>query len=196
MKIPFLRIQVITCALFIFSVDAAADSIANFVPLTYEANSTDVSPVNSPSTCTINITAVSDGRTNKESIGTEFKPIFSGDATPLMNAGLDQLKAFGFNVQRNAAPAADAINLDFQLFRAYTWHGEMRINGAIAANIGITPIGGMRVVQKLRASGSKTNMWSASSEYVTALNYAFNNMLNNLAVVLHKTCDQKSKLNQ
>jgi hypothetical protein len=38
----------------------------------------------------------------------------------------------------SAEPTANAINLDVRLIRAYTWFGNMRINGMVAIDIDMT----------------------------------------------------------
>jgi uncharacterized lipoprotein YajG len=82
---------------------------------------------------------------------------------------------------------ANALNLDVRLIRAYSWLGPMRINGMVAIDVLVASPDGAKV-RKFRASGSKTNMMSANSEHVTALNQALNHMVNQMAVALASEC--------
>lgn len=162
----------------------------DITPLTYDSSVSDISPVKLTGTCTVNITNISDGRFSKESIGAEF-PIESSPSEPWVGSGLERLKEYGFTVQRSAAPTANAINLNVRLIRAYTWFGNMRINGMVALDVDMNVP--EQPAMKFRSTGSKTNMWNAKSEHVTALNYAFNHTMHKLALALQTQCSQ-SKL--
>lgn len=171
----------------------AINEAVEITRLTNDSNATDTLPVKLNGACTINVTRFSDGRFSKESIGTEFA-IPSSAVEPWIEGGLNRLKEYGFVVQQNPVPVSNAINLDVRLIRAYTWLGNMRINGMVAFDInrGNMEQGG----QKFRATGSKTNMMNAKTEHVTALNYALNHTIHKLALSLQTQCLQgKSALN-
>lgn len=172
-------------ALPLFPLCAAA---AEKPVLAYDASTTDVAPQILPAACTINIVGVSDNRNNKETIGTEFRTFLSTDPIPWITSGLENLSAFGFTVKKSATPLPGMINLDAQLIRAYTWHGSIRINAAVALDLGITDANGKRSIEKFRSLGGKANWAGSASEYVTTLNYAFNNTLGKIAVALQQKC--------
>ncbi len=158
----------------------------------YEANAVETAPAPLPSACSINIVSIADKRNNVDSINADY-PISAGEPLSWIGTGLGSLKAYGYGVQQNATPLANAVNLDVELIRSYTWFGNMRINAMVAMDVGVTPAGGERKVLKFRASGSKVNMWGATSEHLTALNYAFNNLMNKMAATLQAACTE-SKL--
>lgn len=166
---------------------AAAEPV-EITPMTYEAGVSDVVAAKLPAACAINIVQVSDQRFSKESIGAEF-PVAASAPEPWLASGLDSLAAYGYTVQRNSQPVANAVNLNVRLIRAYTWYGAMRINGMVALDVDVLGGNGQRT-EKFRAAGSKSNMWNGKSEHVTALNYAFNHTLHKMAQALQGECTQ------
>lgn len=166
---------------------AASCACAANLDLVYNARDTELQAAPLPGACALNIVGISDQRFNTDSMGADF-PLLTSDPIPWISAGLDNLKAYGFTVQKSATPQPQAVNLDVQLIRSYTWFGNMRINATVAVDVGITPVGGARRVQKFRASGSKTNMMGADSEQLTTLNEAFNHMSFKLANALETAC--------
>ncbi|MDR7306287.1 hypothetical protein [Rhodoferax saidenbachensis] len=168
---------------FTFALAAEPEKLA----LVYDASAMDVVPTILPGACLLNVVSIADQRTNQESISADI-PILAGAPNVWVGNGLSSLKAYGYGVQQSTSPLPDAVNLDLELIRSYTWFGNMRINGMVAMDIGVTPVGGERKVQKFRASGSKANMWGATSEHLTTLNYAFNNVANKLALALQSAC--------
>lgn len=160
------------------------------VPLAYDAATSDRPAAVLPGTCDINIVNASDQRNNKETIGWLFTvpQEGAGDAVSWINDGLANLKAYGFTVQRSAAPVSGALNVNVRLIRAYTWPGGMRINGTVAMDVGVLKADGSEDIFKIRANGSKANMMGAQSEFVTALNYAANNAYSTLAANLQSRC--------
>jgi len=164
---------------------AAPDEV---VPMTYEDTVSDMTPVRLASVCPINIVQVSDQRPGKEGIST-VSPVVASAPEPWIYSGLERLQAYGFTVQRSSQPVANAVNLNVRLIRAYTWNTDMRINGMVAMDVDVMSSGGQRT-EKIRAAGSKTNMWGAKSEHVTALNYSLNHALHKMAHVLQSECTQ------
>lgn len=164
---------------------AAPDDI---VPMTYEDTVSDMTPATLSSVCPINIVQVFDQRLSKEGISTAI-PVVASAPEPWIHSGLDRLKAYGFTVQHNSQPVANAVNLNVRLIRAYTWNVDMRINGMVALDVDVLGSNGQRT-EKIRAAGSKSNIWGAKSEYVTALNYSFNHALHKMAHVLQSECTQ------
>ena len=67
----------------------------------------------------------------------------------------------------------------------------MRINGVVALDARFTTPSGREIARKYRASGSKTNVWGATDEFMTTLNYAMNNLLAQLAADLQEICAAK-----
>lgn len=157
------------------------------MPLVYNADALDAKPVWFPKACMLNIVSVSDRRRNTENVSVDHA-LATDPPSAWIRSGLDGLKVYGFKVQHSDKPVPEAINLDLGVTRAYAWESHMRINGTVAMDVGITPPGGERRVQKFRASGSKTNMVGADSEYLTALNYALNNLLRKMAFEMNAVC--------
>lgn len=164
----------------------AAAVPAELTPMTYSDTVSDTVPSILPGACRVNVLRVTDGRFGKESIGIDA-PIRASAPEPWVDTGLDRLKAYGFTVQHNATPVAGALNLDVRLIRAFTWLGHMRINGMVALDVDLDGGAGKRS-EKYRALGSKTNMWGAKDEYVTALNYALNHTVYQMAQSLAQQC--------
>lgn len=156
------------------------------VSLAYDAGVNDKAPAMLPGACRINVVGISDNRFSREGMGADA-PIRTGAPEPWIGAGLANLKQYGYTVQQGAGPAPDALNLDVKLIRAYSWFGNMRINGMVAVDVSIASPEGTRS-RKFRASGSKTNMMGADSEHVTALNYALNHMVHEMAAGLASEC--------
>lgn len=168
---------------------AGAHAAQEPTTMAYDSGPNDLSVTRLPHACLINIRQVSDERFNKESISAET-PVPASAPEPWVNSGLDGLKAYGFNLQRSSQLVPTALNLDVRLIRAFTWFGEMRINGMVALDVDLATADGSRL-QKYRAFGSKTNMANSDSEHVTALNYAFNHTLHEMAQSLAAECSQR-----
>ena len=185
-KFLFAALSLASCA----GVHAAATSApVEITPMTYDSTVNDLAPVKLNGACPINIMHVSDQRFSKESISAEF-PVQASAAEPWLDSGLDMLKAYGFTIQRGQTPVPTALNLDVRLIRAYTWYGQMRINGMVALDVDLMTTTDRRM-EKYRALGSKSNMWNGKSEHVTALNYAFNHTLHQMAQSLAAECAQR-----
>lgn len=185
-KFLFAAICLAACA----GAHAASTAVpAEITPMTYDATVSDLAPANLKGACRVNLLHISDNRFSKESIGAEFA-VQTSAVEPWIDSGLDMLKAYGFTVQRGETPVPAALNLDVRLIRAYTWYGQMRINGMVAFDVDLMSAAG-RHTEKYRALGSKTNMWNGKSEHVTALNYAFNHTLHQLAQSLAAECTQR-----
>lgn len=155
-------------------------------PLVFDASVSDATPALRKDACKLNILGISDERFSKGGIGTD-SPVTTEAPQAWVGTGLESLKAYGYTVGRSSAPVAGALNLDVRLIRAYTWLGHMRINGMVAADVTLVSPSGSRT-RKFRASGSKSNMMNANSEHVTALNYAFNHMVHQMAAGLSSEC--------
>lgn len=162
------------------------------VTLNYEASSSDVSPKKLVSGCSISIAPVKDARHNKETIGHEFTALMATGASPWATAALQRLRDYGYEVNQDSA-ASSSIQISPSLIRAYTFHGPMRINGMVAIDVDATLANGSHQALKLRASGSKSNMAGMNSEYVTALNYAINNLIDRAAHELAPLCSGQVK---
>ncbi|PWF49105.1 hypothetical protein [Massilia glaciei] len=156
-------------------------------PLSYDAQATEIVRITPlQGACAINFMSISDRRFTKDGIGADM-PIPSGPPEPWISASLDTLKAYGFPVTHSASPVPGAVNLDVRLTRAYTWITHMRINGMVAIEAESKQADGVKT-EKFRSAGSKTNMWGAKSEYVTALNYAVNSVVDQMAPALLRHC--------
>jgi hypothetical protein len=160
------------------------------VSMTYDATMNDVPPVKQAGACALTVTSIADQRNNKETVGSEFRPLLSKDPVPWVGAALGGLNNWGYRVTQagQAAPGTAAISAT--LTRAYTFHGPMRINGVVAMDARITTPSGKQIDKKYRALGSKTNMWGAVSEYMDTLNYAMNAVLTQMAADLKEFCSK------
>jgi hypothetical protein len=176
-------------ALLCAALSPAVAMAAEKVTLVYEPQTADNTPRRLvSSTCTVALAPVQDGRNNRETIGHEWEAIVADGAVPWVTAAADRLKAYGFDVVETSTPPAGSIGLAPTLIRAYTFHGPMRINGMVALDSRLTLPNGQVEQRKFRASGNKANMAGSASEYVTALNYAINNLMDNVAQQLAPLC--------
>ena len=167
---------------------AAADAP---MPLAYEVAAREAPAVARQGTCPIQVVPTDDQRQNKLTIGASMRgPLLTGDASPWVTDGLLQLKDYGFPVQRAAAGAAptDGLLVKTSISRAYTWQVGLKLFGMVAVKAQFVDKNGVLQEKHYRAHGDKTNMWGASSEYVTALNYGLNNLLRAMADDLTLLC--------
>lgn len=155
------------------------------VSMKYSADEMGHPAVRLSGTCPVAVLGVSDLRPNKETIGYDFKALLSGDPAPWMGDALRNLGAHGFAVQD---PGPGAIGIRATLTRAYVWTASLRINAMVAMELEFRRPDGAAVTAKYRAFGSKTNMWGATDEFMTTLNYAMNNVLLKVAADLQKAC--------
>lgn len=157
------------------------------VTMKYSADEVGYPAVRLPGACPVAVLAVSDQRPNKETIGYDFKALLSGDPVPWVRDALRNLKTHGFAVQ-DEAPGA--IGIRARVTRSYVWTASLRINAMVALELEYQRPGGAPVAAKYRAFGSKTNMWGATDEFMTTLNYALNNVLLKVAADLEKACSR------
>jgi hypothetical protein len=155
------------------------------VTMKYSADDVGHPAVRLSGTCPVAVVAVSDQRPNKETVGYDFKALLSGDPVPWVGDALRNLKAHGFAVQD---PAPGVIGIRATLTRSYVWTASLRINSMVALDVEYQRPNGAPVAAKYRAFGSKTNMWGATDEFMTTLNYAMNNLLLKVAADLQKAC--------
>ena len=175
----------ITLFLTVSSIYAADQVDMKYDPMIHENI-----PAPLPGACTVVIGNINDIRPNKETVGNEFTTLLSGDPKPWINDALNNLTAYGFKVvpSDDAPQDAKAIWLNTSLYRSYTWNGPMRINGMVAMKVEYNRTGSEPITHKIRAFAGKTNWASATSEYMTALNFAMNNVLDKLAKELEGVC--------
>lgn len=161
------------------------------VSMEFENGLSETPPVPVAGACSIALVKASDSRPNKETIGHEFRPILSGDPAPWIASALDTLKQYGYQVKtaEKMEPVTNSIVIHPDLYRSYTWHGHLRINGMVAMKLDILTPSGKRIQKKYRASGSKTNWAGGTNEYMTALNYAMNNVIEKLAKDMVSICN-------
>jgi hypothetical protein len=131
---------------------------------------------------------IQDARRSRLNVGVDM-PIAAEAPEPWVKASIDSLKQFGFKIQHNKAPTANALNLDVRLIRAYTWISALRANAMVAIEVDITSPQGS-ITEKYRAYDSveKISMFNPKSEHIAALNLAANSMAIRLAESLHKQC--------
>jgi hypothetical protein len=144
-------------------------------------------------TCALRILPPVDERQNKETIGAGFGgPLLTGEAGRWMADGLLHLKDFGFAVEESAAgsaPGASGLAVKTTLTRAYTWAVGIKLFSMVAMKAQFQDRNGVLQEKFYRAYGDKTNMWGANSEFVTTLNYGFNNLLPAMAQDLVSLCN-------
>jgi hypothetical protein len=100
-------------------------------------------------------------------------------------------KDYGYPVVRVDAGTmpTDGLLVKTSVTRAYTWQVGLKIFGMIALKAQFVDKNGSVLQDKYyRAHGDKTNMWGASSEFVTTLNYGLNNLLRVMAEDLTSLC--------
>ena len=178
-----------SCALAL--AQAQAPAAAAPMPLVYEANSREAPAVVHQNTCPIHVLAVEDQRQNKLTIGANIGgPLLTGDASPWVTDTLLHLKDFGYAVRRaeGDAPPAEGVLVKSAVTRAYTWQIGLKIFSMVALKAQFIDRNGVLQDKYYRAHGDKTNMWGASSEYVTTLNYGVNNLLRVMAEDLTQLC--------
>lgn len=161
---------------------------ADQVSMAYESESADILPTKLPVSCTVNLLSITDERNNKESVGSALKALVSGDPIPWVGAALDHLDSYGYRVIRGDKLSDGGVAMSAALTRSYVYHGPLRINGMVAIDVQFILASGESIKRKYRASGSKTNLVGATTEYMTTLNYALNSLLDKLAVDLQTMC--------
>lgn len=181
-----------TSILAILLAGAAGMSCAQTVEQTtvnYEPGSNDNTPAVQAGACAVNIVGVADARPAKDGISIDA-PVPTAALESWVAGSLDTLRAYGYTVQHVNSVQPGMLNLDVRLIRAYTWFGHMRINGVVALDVAVRDPSGQQM-RKFRASGSKNNMMGAKSEHVTSLNYALNNVVDQMAHALTGECGQR-----
>jgi|GEM_PF-1736229 len=142
--------------------------------------------------CAVHIAPTVDRRQNKETVGQNLSgALLAGDVSPWVTDGLRQLKDYGFTVSDTTADAPvadDGVTVRTSITRAYTWQIGLKLFSMVAVKAEFADRNGVLQQKYYRAHGDKTNMWGASSEYVTTLNYGLNNMLPFIAKDLASLC--------
>jgi hypothetical protein len=164
--------------------------------LVYDAISREVPATAYKETCPIFITPTEDARQNKLTIGEKFgAPLLTGDASPWVTNAFLQLKDYGYATTRmegsastTDAPPSNGLLVKTTVTRAYTWVVGLKIFSMVALKAQFFDKNGLLQEKYYRAHGDKTNMWGASSEYVTTLNYGVNNLLHAVAEDLTQLC--------
>jgi hypothetical protein len=161
----------------------------------YDAVANDVPFVQLRNACAIRLAPVVDARMNKETLGINFgSALLSGDAAAWSTEGLKNLSRFGFKVESVDAgvAAGNGLTLSPQITRAYTWQIGVKLFGTVVVKIDYLKPDGSVEHKTYRASGHKINMWGANYEFMDTLNYAFNNLLRNVATDAEKRCGQRA----
>ena len=173
---------------------AAPDEASSILELKYEWNTREVSAVQHLGTCPIHVVPTYDERQNKETIGATFGgALVVGEMSKWVSDGMRHMKNFGFTVDEvngdvTAAPQDDGLTVKTTLTRAYTWQIGLKIFSMVAVKAQFINKDGILQEKYYRAHGDKTNMWGASSEYLTTLNYGLNNLLPVMAEDLVSLC--------
>lgn len=158
----------------------------------YDAVANDVPFIQLRKACAIRLMPVVDARMNKETLGINFgSALLSGDAAAWSTEGLRNLSNFGFKVENaKADDGKTGLTLSPQITRAYTWQIGLKLFGTVVVKIDYLRPDGSVEHKTYRASGHKINMWGADYEFMTTLNYAFNNLLRHVAEDVEKQCGQ------
>lgn len=141
--------------------------------------------------CPIRVAATVDARQNKETIGQSMNgALLSGDMSKWVTDGLADLKSYGAEVEvgSDVDRPHKGVLIKTTLTRAYTWQIGLKIFSMVALKTQFINSDGVIQEKYYRAHGDKTNMWGASSEYVTTLNYGLNNLLPVIAQDLVLVC--------
>jgi hypothetical protein len=166
------------------------------MPLVYDVGAREAAATVHKETCPLLVVPTDDARQNKLTIGASpGGPLLTGDASPWITTALLQLKDYGYTVNRAeggsaSAPSAPAngLLLKTSVTRAYTWQIGLKIFSMVALKVQFLDKNGLLQDKYYRAHGDKTNMWGASSEFVTTLNYGVNNLLHAMAEDLTQLC--------
>lgn len=169
---------------------AQADAEAPMA-LKYDTVAREAPPVVLKDTCPVHVAPTDDQRQNKLTIGATVRgPLLTGEASPWVTDGLLQLKDHGYTVQRvdDGSVPAGGLHVKTTITRAYTWQIGFKIFSMVALKAQFSNANGVVQDKYYRAHGDKTNMWGASAEYVTTLNYGLNNLLRVMAEDLAALC--------
>ncbi|MFL9922624.1 hypothetical protein PQR62_00005 [Herbaspirillum lusitanum] len=159
------------------------DAVANDIPFAPLKNA-----------CAIRMLPVVDARPNKETLGANFgAALLSGDAAAWSADALQNLSQFGFKVETiKVADGRPGLTLLPQITRAYTWQIGVKLFGTVVVKVDYLKPDGSVESKTYRASGNKINMWGADYEFMTTLNYAFNNLLRTMASDVEKRCAKQA----
>lgn len=138
--------------------------------------------------CPVNIVSVTDGRNNRETIGLYRyrESLLAGDMLPWVGGALERLKASGFQLMRESAPRARAVNIDVRLTRAYTFSWSPYRGGMVAMEVGID---GAAAPVKLRRMAFKgEGNWDGPNAHVALLNRVADQVVDSLAEALLPAC--------
>lgn len=170
---------------------AAQDDTETPMPLQYDTVAREAPPIAHKGTCALHVAPTEDQRQNKLTIGGTIRgPLLTGEASPWVTEGLLHLKDHGFDVRRidDGSVPAGGLHLKTTITRAYTWQIGLRIFSMVALKAEFANASGVLQSKYYRAHGDKTNMWGASGEYLTTLNYGLNNVLRVMAEDLTSLC--------
>jgi len=138
--------------------------------------------------CVVNIVGIADARNNRETIGRFARggSVRAGDALPWLGASLERLAAYGYAVERSAAPRAGAVNIDVRLTRAYTFYWWPQMGGTVALEVALP---GTAAPLKLRQMGFRgAGNWDGAQQHVKALNLGADRVIETLAAALKPAC--------
>lgn len=161
----------------------------------YSAVTNDVPFKILPNACAVRLAPVVDARQNKDTLGSNAgSALLSGDAGVWSTDGLRNLSNFGFKVEDIGAGASKngTLTLEPQIIRAYTWQIGLKLFATVVVKMDYLKADGSIEHKTYRASGNKTNMWGANYEFMDALNYAFNNLLRDLASDVEQRCPRRA----
>ncbi|QGZ41189.1 hypothetical protein IP92_00103 [Pseudoduganella flava] len=136
--------------------------------------------------CAINV-ALSDGRTNRDTIGRIdiTESVVAGDMLPWLGAVVDRLSAYGYTVV-HGAPGGGGVNVEVRLTRAYTFYVPGHLGGMLALEVAVP---GRATPVKIRGAKLRPwRNWGGAANHVAALNGAADGVVDDLAKALSQVC--------
>lgn len=162
------------------------------LPIEYEAMSDKqtkalkTQTIGSESKCSFTITGFVDERQNKETVAQMF-----GESLHVSNLD-DYLNTLGEQANKltQVKDAEYQVSVVPRLIRLYSYPQSLNILGVSAAVFDFQIEGKTIHTQQMRGFYAKTNWAGANSEYLSALNYASNELIANYASNLPGLCER------
>ena len=155
--------------------------------------------------CTLYLGKIEDLRSNPGTVGALMfgihspmyvESIRSGDVVKWTHQALESTRAVGFQPQDGAAPASDAgnqVGAAFGLRLAHAWSAGLNLVSHVVLQASFqTPDG--PVTRRYHGMGTIGNWNNGNGEYMTVLNAAMANAVQNFATDAGKLCTDKRAL--
>lgn len=137
--------------------------------------------------CAVEVTALVDGRNNRETIGRIdiTESVLAGDMLPWMKGATNRLAAYGYQVGHGGSPRPGAAHVEVRLTRAYTFLANGPLGGMVAVEVtaaGYKPLKLRQISYKARRN------WGGAANHVAVLNAAMDGIVAALAGALKPVC--------